>query len=290
METTDTRQDRRGRCGARLRLRRRGRADGTRHRGRSGARRWRGRLRSASTTSTRRPPTATASQRRTSAVCSRRSEPTWSSAPSSASPTTQRGRAAQAVDRLARGEPRPARPRPRRSAAAPQPDLGRRRVIGTIDADRRARPGGARRSQDLRRQGKIRFFGITALGDTPALHRVHRRARARHGAGLLQPAQSERRRAAAAGLSGPGLRASSSGTRARRRWAPSASASSPAGALSGVEARHPLGIPSVEPIASGPDYARRRRARAPVRSAGAGGTREAASWRRAFASRSRTRA
>ena len=25
---------------------------------------------------------------------------------------------------------------------------------------------------DLRRQGKIRFFGITALGDTPALHRV----------------------------------------------------------------------------------------------------------------------
>jgi L-galactose dehydrogenase/L-glyceraldehyde 3-phosphate reductase len=108
--------------------------------------------------------------------------------------------------------------------------------------------------QDLRRQGKIRFFGITALGDTPALHRVID-ARVLDTAqvcfNLLNPS---------AGVPLPlgypaqdfgellgHTRAAAMGTIGIRVLA--------GGALSGVEARPPLGIPSVEPIASGPDYA-----------------------------------
>ncbi len=107
--------------------------------------------------------------------------------------------------------------------------------------------------QDLRRQGKIRFFGITALGETPALHRVID-ARVLDTAqvcfNLLNPS---------AGVPLPPgypaqdfrellghTRAAAMGTIGIRVLA--------GGALSGVEARHPLGIPSVEPIASGPDY------------------------------------
>jgi aryl-alcohol dehydrogenase-like predicted oxidoreductase len=51
------------------------------------------------------------------------------------------------------------------------------------------------------------------------------------------------------------------------------------GALSGVEARHPLGIPSVDPIASGPSYAadveRARRLETLVREGHAGSLVEA---------------
>ena len=107
----------------------------------------------------------------------------------------------------------------------------------------------------LRRQGKIRFFGITALGlgDTAALHRVI-------GARVLDTAQVcynllnpsagtavprgfpghdfggllDRAREAGVGVIGIRVLA--------------------AGALSGVEARHPVAVPSVDPIASGPDY------------------------------------
>jgi aryl-alcohol dehydrogenase-like predicted oxidoreductase len=106
----------------------------------------------------------------------------------------------------------------------------------------------------LRIQGKIRFFGITALGDTPALHRVID-ARVLDTAqvcfNLLNPS---------AGMPLPAgypahdfgqllarTRAAGMGTIGIRVLA--------GGALSGVEARHPLGIPSVDPIASGPSYA-----------------------------------
>lgn len=105
----------------------------------------------------------------------------------------------------------------------------------------------------LRWQGKIRCLGVTALGETQALHRVI-------GAGVLDTAQVcynllnpsagvvvrpgfpaqdfagllSRARAAAVGVIGIRVLA--------------------AGTLSGVESRHPIAAPSVDPIASGPDY------------------------------------
>jgi aryl-alcohol dehydrogenase-like predicted oxidoreductase len=105
----------------------------------------------------------------------------------------------------------------------------------------------------LRGQGKIRFFGITALGEAPALHRVID-ARAIDTAqvcyNLLNPSAGvalppgfpaqdfarvlDRARQASVGVIGIRVLA--------------------AGALSGVESRHPVAVPSVDPIASGPDY------------------------------------
>jgi aryl-alcohol dehydrogenase-like predicted oxidoreductase len=105
----------------------------------------------------------------------------------------------------------------------------------------------------LKREGKIRFFGITAVGDTKALKKVVA-ARAFDSAqivyNLLNPSagaslpagfpahdfESLLRSATDAGMGVIGIRALA------------------AGALSGSEARHPLGAPSVAPIASGTDY------------------------------------
>ena len=105
----------------------------------------------------------------------------------------------------------------------------------------------------LRRQGKIRFFGITAVGDTPALHQiVDARAfdTAQISYNLLNPSAGA---AVAPGYPAHDFgnllahtRAAAMGVIAIRVLA--------AGALSGVEARHPLGSPSVEPIGSGRDY------------------------------------
>jgi len=106
----------------------------------------------------------------------------------------------------------------------------------------------------LKRQGKIGFFGITALGDTPALRRVID-ARVLDTAqvcyNLLNPSAGVAVRPGSAGQDfGELLRhtkASSMGVIGIRVLA--------AGALSGVETRHRVAIPSVAPIASGPDYA-----------------------------------
>jgi L-galactose dehydrogenase/L-glyceraldehyde 3-phosphate reductase len=106
----------------------------------------------------------------------------------------------------------------------------------------------------LRREGKIRFLGITALGQTAALHRMLG-ARVLDTAqvcyNLLNPSSGvavppgypaqdfagllDRARETATGVIG--IRALAAGT------------------LSGVESRHPIAAPSVDPIASGPDYA-----------------------------------
>jgi aryl-alcohol dehydrogenase-like predicted oxidoreductase len=106
----------------------------------------------------------------------------------------------------------------------------------------------------LREQGKTRFYGITALGDTEALHRVVEKG-SLHSAqvcyNLLNPsagvaippgfpAQDFRGLLGLAGAHGVG-------TIVIRVLA--------AGALSGVNARHPIAAPSVDPIASGPDSA-----------------------------------
>jgi L-galactose dehydrogenase/L-glyceraldehyde 3-phosphate reductase len=105
----------------------------------------------------------------------------------------------------------------------------------------------------LRHQGKTRFFGITAVGDTSALHRVVD-ARVLDSAqvsyNLLNPSAG-----AAVSPSYPAhdfgnllahTKSADMGVINIRVLA--------AGALSGTEDRHPLGSPSVEPIGSGGSY------------------------------------
>jgi aryl-alcohol dehydrogenase-like predicted oxidoreductase len=107
--------------------------------------------------------------------------------------------------------------------------------------------------EKLRRQGKIRFFGITGLGETADLNTVVE-ARAFDTAqvvyNLLNPSAGSARERGFPGQDFAGLlgraHAADMGTIGIRVLA--------GGALSGVEARHPLGSPVVAPIASGPDY------------------------------------
>lgn len=106
----------------------------------------------------------------------------------------------------------------------------------------------------LREQGKTRFFGITAVGDTQALHevadaRVFDTAQVSYN--VLNPSAGM---AVAAGYPAHDFgnllthtKAADIGVIAIRVLA--------AGALSGTETRHPLGSPSVEPIGSGGSYA-----------------------------------
>ena len=105
----------------------------------------------------------------------------------------------------------------------------------------------------LREQGKTRFVGITALGETAALHRVL-------AAGVLDTAQvcCNLLNPSAAVAVPPGFpaqdferllgraREHEVGTIVIRVLA--------AGALSATEARHPVAVPSVEPIATAADY------------------------------------
>ena len=108
--------------------------------------------------------------------------------------------------------------------------------------------------QELRRQGKIRFIGCTALGDTDALHELI-------GAGAVDTAQvcfnllnPSAAQPVPAGFPGQDFgrlldrcRSAGVGAIGIRVLA--------AGALSGVAERHPVAVPQVDPIASGPDYA-----------------------------------
>jgi aryl-alcohol dehydrogenase-like predicted oxidoreductase len=106
----------------------------------------------------------------------------------------------------------------------------------------------------LREQGKLRFFGITALGDTAALHRVV-------GAGRLDTAQvCYNLLDPSAGVAVPaGFPAQDFDRLLDRAGQHQVGVIVirvlAAGALSGTETRHPVAVPSVEPIASGPDYA-----------------------------------
>ncbi len=105
----------------------------------------------------------------------------------------------------------------------------------------------------LRRQGKTRFCGITAVGDTSALHQIaDSRAfdTAQVSYNLLNPSAGI---AAAPGYPAHDFgnllthtKSADMGVIAIRVLA--------AGALSGTEVRHPLGSPTVEPIGSGRDY------------------------------------
>ena len=108
--------------------------------------------------------------------------------------------------------------------------------------------------QRLRQQGKTRFIGITALGDTPALQSVVESGvidTAQVCVNLLNPTASL---PAPAGFPAHDFgrlldrtRQANLGTIAIRVLA--------AGALSGTESRHPIAMPKVAPIASGDDYA-----------------------------------
>lgn len=106
----------------------------------------------------------------------------------------------------------------------------------------------------LRDQGKCRFYGITGLGDAPAVRRVLAEggfATAQMPFNLLNPSGIA---ALPAGSTMPDLEGRIAhaaslgiGVMAIRILA--------GGALSGSEARSPLGVPKVEPIASGASYA-----------------------------------
>jgi len=118
----------------------------------------------------------------------------------------------------------------------------------------------------VRRAGKARFFGITAFGDTPLLQRVvdsQTFDSAQIIYNLLNPSAGGAVPADYPGQDYEGLltraTAAGMGTIVVRVLA--------GGALSGEETRHPLGMPVVEPIGSGKDYAsdvRRARAFAPL--------------------------
>ena len=105
----------------------------------------------------------------------------------------------------------------------------------------------------LQRDGKIRFLGITAVGDTAAIGRVVE-AGVFHSAqvpyNILNPSAGA---VMPAGYPAQDYRNLFAAI-ARARMGVVAIRVLAAGALSGSEARHPLGSPSVAPIASGRDY------------------------------------
>jgi aryl-alcohol dehydrogenase-like predicted oxidoreductase len=107
--------------------------------------------------------------------------------------------------------------------------------------------------QQLQTQGKVGYYGITALGDTAALHEVIDSSSlytAQVCYNLLNPSAGQ---PVPAGFPSQdfgrlidGARAQDMGCIGIRVLA--------AGALSGVETRHPIAVPSVAPIGTGPDY------------------------------------
>ena len=105
----------------------------------------------------------------------------------------------------------------------------------------------------LREQGKTRFCGITAVGDTPALHRVV-------DACAFETAQVSYNllNASAGAAVAPGYPAHDFGNLLAHTKRAEMGVINirvlAAGALSGTEDRHPLGSPSVEPIGSGGSY------------------------------------
>jgi aryl-alcohol dehydrogenase-like predicted oxidoreductase len=105
----------------------------------------------------------------------------------------------------------------------------------------------------LQRQGKLRFFGITAVGDTEALHQVV-------DAGVIGTAQVVYNllNPSAGAKVAPGFPVHDFGNIFERTRRANVGIINirvlAAGALSGTETRHPLGSPAVASIASGVDY------------------------------------
>ena len=120
----------------------------------------------------------------------------------------------------------------------------------------------------LRQQGKTRFLGITAVGDTAALHQVIDSERLRQRAGGLQHAQSVRGRGAAGELSGAGLSAGCSTTPRRPASASSASACWPAARCPDRPSGTRLQVAAARADRLGQELRRRCRARPPSHAAG----------------------
>jgi aryl-alcohol dehydrogenase-like predicted oxidoreductase len=118
----------------------------------------------------------------------------------------------------------------------------------------------------LRHQGKIRFCGISAKGDTGAVHRVIDAGVADTAQviyNLLNPSAGAKVKAR---FPAQDFRQLLERTRQARVGAIVIRVLA-GGALSGVEERHPLGAPNVPPMGSGPDYpadVRRARLLAPL--------------------------
>ena len=190
--------------------------------------------------------TATASRRRTSAACCKKLKPpTSSSAPRCGSGRRLRPHRRAVAESLEASLQRLG-PRAGRHLPPAQCDhetaAANRSATGVLDEVVPA-------FEKLRQQGKTRFLGITAVGDTAALHQVIDSRRLRQRPGQLQPAESVCSRGAAGGLSGAGLRSDvrpHPGCRRRRRRHPRACrrrAERP-------RERHPIASPPPEPIGS----------------------------------------
>jgi L-galactose dehydrogenase/L-glyceraldehyde 3-phosphate reductase len=128
--------------------------------------------------------------------------------------------------------------------------VGEERPLGVARVLERVVPAVRR----LQEQGKVRFFGVTASGETGALHRVLASGvidTAQVVFNLLNPTGAYELPAGYPAQDYDRLlvlaREQGVGTIGIRALA--------GGALSGQVARHPTAIPSVSPIASGPDYA-----------------------------------
>ena len=135
-------------------------------------------------------------------------------------------------------------------------------------------------------QGKIGFYGITALGETSALHEVL-------DSGVVHTAQVcfNLLNPSAAHTLPPRFPAQDFGRlldrAAKSRTGVIVIRVLAAGALSGTEVRHPVAVPSVDPIASAPEYAidvRRARLLEPLVKEGHAGSLVEASLRFALTS------
>jgi L-galactose dehydrogenase/L-glyceraldehyde 3-phosphate reductase len=105
----------------------------------------------------------------------------------------------------------------------------------------------------LQQQGKIRFYGITGLGETHALHTLIDTGALYTSQicyNLLNPSAGT---AVPDGYPAQDFKQLLDHTREQQMGAIIIRVLA-AGALSGSEARHPIAIPRVNPIASGPDY------------------------------------
>jgi aryl-alcohol dehydrogenase-like predicted oxidoreductase len=106
----------------------------------------------------------------------------------------------------------------------------------------------------LQQQGKLRFYGITGLGETHALHTLIDTGdlyTSQICYNLLNPSAGT---AVPSGFPAQDFNQLLDHTRAQEMGSIVIRVLA-AGALSGTEARHPTAIPQVSPIASGPDYA-----------------------------------
>ena len=106
---------------------------------------------------------------------------------------------------------------------------------------------------ELRAQGKVRFLGLTGVGETPALHRIIESGAVDTVQSIYNLVNPSAGTAVPSGFDMPdygnliGL-ASDKGMGVLVIWVLAA------GALSGEATRHPVAVPAVAPIGSGRDY------------------------------------